>query len=152
MRFMRGKRLRLMTCDMIPRARRRTVSGIATPPTTSRLVRSNQARALLTTKSWCIEDMKSALTEVGDHRRHEVDMEKAERLALANRRLLAAARALDAFTSLKAVFQTKIAHAQRNPEARRLMFDDLDFLLRVEHRIDDQHERKALIGQMAELC
>jgi rubredoxin len=99
-----------------------------------------------------IEEMKSVLTEVGDHRRHEIDMEKAERLSLANRRLLAAARALDAFTSLKAAFQTKIGHAQRNPEARRWVFDDLDFLLRVEHRIDDQHERKALIGQMADLC
>jgi hypothetical protein len=98
-----------------------------------------------------LEEMKSVLKEVVDHRRHEIDMDGAERLSRGNVRYLTASRALEAFESLKATFRTRIEHARLFPEMKRGIFEDLDFLLRVQHRIDDKQERKALIARMAEL-
>lgn len=98
------------------------------------------------------EEMKSVLEEVADHRPHEIDMDRAEKLSRGNSRYLAAARALEAFESIKASFRTRIEHARRFPEAKRGIFKDLDFLLRVQHRIDDPQERKTVIGRMAEQC
>jgi hypothetical protein len=61
-------------------------------------------------------------------------------------------RAQEAFESLKASLRTRMEHARRFPEAKRAVFEDLDFLLRVRHRIEEREERKNLIGRMAELC
>jgi hypothetical protein len=95
-----------------------------------------------------IDEMKSVLTEVADHRRHEIDMDAAERLSRGNGRYLVAARALEAFESLKASFRTKMDFARRHPEARRRIFEDLDFELRVRHGIDDPRERAEIMKEI----
>jgi hypothetical protein len=98
-----------------------------------------------------LQEMKSVLKEAVNHRRHEIDMDEAERLSRGNGRYLAAAQAMDAFESLKASFRTRIDHARRNPRFRRDIYIDLHFLLRVEHRMEDEQERKDVIRRIAEL-
>ncbi|MBB3643844.1 hypothetical protein FHX14_000003 [Rhizobium sp. BK619] len=95
--------------------------------------------------------MKSVLKEAVDHRRHEIDMDEAERLSRGNGRYLVASRALKAFESLNASFRTRMDCARKNPRFRRDIYDDLHFLLRVEHRIEDERDRKNVIRKIAEL-
>jgi hypothetical protein len=95
--------------------------------------------------------LKAVLTVIGHHRRHEFGLAMAERVALGNRRLLAAGRAMDALSGLKALFKTKIEHARLDPRFRRIVFNDIGILLRVEHGFDDEQERKDIIRRIAEL-
>ncbi|GES49987.1 hypothetical protein Rhsp01_34290 [Rhizobium sp. NBRC 114257] len=65
-------------------------------------------------------------------------MDEAKRLSRGNGRYLAASQALEALESLKANFRSRIDHARRNPRFRRDIYVDLHFLLRVEHRMEDE--------------
>lgn len=95
-----------------------------------------------------VEEMRSVLIKTVDHMRHEIDVDLAEQLTAANWKYQDAVRAMSAFTALRDRFQSKMDYATQQPEARQMVFENLDFELRIDRRIEDPKERKDIMVRL----